>query len=65
MTNGTFAPGFKVALHHKDLKICQAMADQINVPVPLASMAITDYAKLMAAGYGGEDISALFRLKRK
>ncbi|WP_411727611.1 NAD(P)-dependent oxidoreductase [Methyloglobulus sp.] len=36
MTNGTFTPGFKVALHHKDLKICQAMADQVKVPIPLS-----------------------------
>ncbi len=28
MTQGTFAPGFKLALHHKDLKICQSMAKQ-------------------------------------
>ncbi len=28
MTQGIFAPGFKLALHHKDLKICQAMAAQ-------------------------------------
>jgi 3-hydroxyisobutyrate dehydrogenase len=65
MTNGTFNPGFKLALHHKDLLICQAMAEQFNLPIPLSEMTIADYAKLMAEGYGDEDISALFRLKRK
>lgn len=65
MTNGTFTPGFKVALHHKDLKICQAMAEQVNVPIPVSAMTIADYAKLMTEGYGNEDISALFRLKRR
>jgi 3-hydroxyisobutyrate dehydrogenase len=65
MTNGTFTPGFKLALHHKDLLICQAMADQANVPVPVSAMTIADYAKLMSEGYGDEDISALFRLKRE
>jgi 3-hydroxyisobutyrate dehydrogenase len=65
MTNGTFTPGFKVVLHHKDLRICQAMADQANVPIPVSAMTIADYAKLMSAGYGDEDISALYRLKRK
>ena len=30
MTQGTFAPGFKLGLHHKDLKICQAMAAQMG-----------------------------------
>jgi 3-hydroxyisobutyrate dehydrogenase len=65
MTNNTFAPGFKVALHHKDLKICQTMAEQVNVSIPLSTKTIADYAKLMTEGYGDEDISALFRLKRK
>jgi 3-hydroxyisobutyrate dehydrogenase len=64
MSNGTFAPGFKVALHHKDLLICQAMAEQVNIPIPVCATTIADYAKLMAEGYGDEDISALFRLKK-
>jgi 3-hydroxyisobutyrate dehydrogenase len=63
MTNGTFTPGFKLALHHKDLLICQAMAEKLNLPIPVSEMTIADYAKLMAEGYGDEDISALFRLK--
>lgn len=64
MSNGTFTPGFKLALHHKDLLICRAMAEKLNLAIPLSEMTITDYAKLMAVGYGEEDISALFRLKR-
>ena len=31
MVNGHFEPGFKLALHHKDLNICQAMAQQSGV----------------------------------
>ncbi|CAG7856266.1 3-hydroxyisobutyrate dehydrogenase [biofilm metagenome] len=65
MTNGTFTPGFKLSLHHKDLLICQKMAERINFPIPVSDMTIADYAKLMAGGYGDEDISALFRLKGK
>ena len=63
MTNGTFTPGFKLALHHKDLLICQAMAEKLNLPIPVSEMTIANYVKLMAEGYGDEDISALFRLK--
>ncbi len=63
MTLGTFTPGFKLALHHKDLKICQAMAAQAGVPIPLTDITVTDYEQLMAEGYGDEDISALYRLK--
>jgi 3-hydroxyisobutyrate dehydrogenase len=65
MTRGTFAPGFKLALHHKDLKICQAMARQTGAATDLLDMTLTDYERLMAQGYGGEDISALYRLKHK
>lgn len=64
MTRGVFTPGFKLALHHKDLKICQEMARQAGIPIPLADAAVADYQKLMAQGYGDEDISALYRLKK-
>jgi len=64
MTQGTFTPGFKLALHHKDLKICQAMAALTGFPVPLTDMTLVDYEQLMAQGFGDEDISGLFRLKR-
>ena len=47
MTNGTFAPGFKLALHHKDLLICQAMAAKFGLELPVSAMTIADYAKLM------------------
>lgn len=63
MTNGTFAPGFKLALHHKDLHICQTMAAQAGVSIPLSDMTVLAYQQLMADGFGDEDISALYRLK--
>lgn len=55
--------GFKLSLHHKDLAICKAMA-QGKVELPLADQTIADYETLMEQGYGDEDISALYRLKR-
>lgn len=64
MTRGVFAPGFKLALHHKDLKICQEMARQAGISIPLTDVTVADYQKLMAQGYGDEDISALYRLKK-
>lgn len=63
MTRGIFAPGFKLALHHKDLKICQSMAKQSGASTTLIDMTVADYERLMAEGYGDEDISALYRLK--
>ncbi|WP_446808895.1 NAD(P)-dependent oxidoreductase [Methylomonas sp. 2BW1-5-20] len=65
MTQNQFAPGFKLALHHKDLKIAQHMAQHAGVGCPLTVATLADYAKLMAKGYGDEDISALYRLKQK
>jgi 3-hydroxyisobutyrate dehydrogenase len=63
MTRGVFAPGFKLALHHKDLLICQSMAQQTGASTTLIDMTIADYERLMAQCYGDEDISALYRLK--
>ncbi len=64
MTEGQFAPGFRVALHHKDLKICQAMLAADHVQLPMVEMTLVHYERLMADGHGDEDISALYRLKR-
>ena len=64
MCNGTFAPGFRVALHHKDLKICQAMLAADEVALPMVEMTLAQYEQLMADGHGDEDISALYRVKR-
>jgi 3-hydroxyisobutyrate dehydrogenase len=65
MTQGIFAPGFKLALHHKDLLICQSMAEQSGASTTLIDMTIADYERLMAEGYGDEDISALYRIKER
>jgi 3-hydroxyisobutyrate dehydrogenase len=64
MTRGQFDPGFRVALHHKDLTICKQMATQFDVALPVVEMTLIHYRRLMEAGYGDEDISALFREKQ-
>ena len=65
MTRGTYQPGFRLALHHKDLKICQAMAAAHDVQLPCVEMTLVHYRRLMEQGFGDEDISALFRLKKQ
>jgi 3-hydroxyisobutyrate dehydrogenase len=65
MTQGKYEPGFRVALHHKDLDICKRMAEQFDVALPLVEMTLIHYRRLMEAGFGDEDISALFREKQK
>ena len=64
MCSGRFDPGFRVALHHKDLKICQSMLAADEVQLPMVEMTLVDYERLMADGHGDEDISALYRVKR-
>ncbi len=65
MTNGLFEPGFKLSLHHKDLIICQHMAQHTEASIDLAAKTVSDYKRLMDQGFGDEDISALYRLKLK
>lgn len=65
MTEGHFDPGFRVALHHKDLAICKHMAERFDVALPIVEMTLIHYRRLMAAGFGDEDISALFREKQR
>ncbi len=64
MTQGDFEAGFKLALHYKDLKICQAMAKQKKCSTAVIDKTLTDYKELLEQGFGDEDISALYRLKR-
>ncbi len=64
MVQGKFDPGFRVMLHHKDLAICKQMADTFDVALPVTEMTLIHYRRLMEAGYGDEDISALYREKR-
>ncbi len=65
MTKGVFKPGFKVALHAKDLKICQQMAEQAGIDLPLTQTTLDAYQQLMEQGFADEDISSLYRLKKK
>jgi 3-hydroxyisobutyrate dehydrogenase len=64
MVKAEYTPGFRVALHHKDLVLCRQMAEQFGVALPVVEMTLIHYRRLMEAGYGDEDISALFREKR-
>lgn len=64
MMQGKFNPGFRVALHHKDLAICKQMAEQFDVALPVIEMTLIHYRRLMEAGFGDEDISALYREKQ-
>ncbi|MCS4505914.1 NAD(P)-dependent oxidoreductase [Arhodomonas aquaeolei] len=64
MVRGTFEPGFKAALHHKDLGICREMLERMGVSLPVVEMTLKHYERLMEQGHGEEDISTLYRLKQ-
>lgn len=65
MVNGEYPPGFKVALHLKDLTICQRMAAELGGDLPCVDTTLAQYQTLVAEGHGDEDISSLYRLNRR
>jgi 3-hydroxyisobutyrate dehydrogenase len=62
MVRGSYPAGFRVRLHEKDLRICRDMAAASGGELPVVESVLRDYAQLVAAGHGDEDISAVFRL---
>lgn len=63
MARGSYPAGFRVRLHQKDLRICRAMARECGAELSVVEDTLADYERLVAAGHGDEDISAIFRLK--
>jgi 3-hydroxyisobutyrate dehydrogenase len=63
MIREAYPPGFRVRLHAKDLGICHNMAAEFGVELPVVERMLAQYARLIEAGHGDEDISTCFRLK--
>lgn len=61
MLNRSFPPGFRIALHDKDMRIIKAAADVAGVVLPVGSLVGRLMAAAVAAGDGGLDHSALLR----
>ena len=57
-----FAPGFRLALHHKDLGIVSSAAREAGVIIPLGAVVSQLVAATVARGDGGLDHSALLKL---
>lgn len=57
-----FTPGFRIALHDKDMGIVTAAARQAGVVIPLGAVVAQLIASLKAQGDGGLDHSALLKL---
>ena len=61
MLDRTFEPGFRIALHHKDLGIVTTAAREAGVVIPLGSVVAQLMASALANGDGGLDHSGLLR----
>ncbi len=57
-----FTPGFSVDLEYKDLGLAVESAKQLNMPIPMTSMAVQLFEMARAKGIGGEDITALVKI---
>jgi 2-hydroxy-3-oxopropionate reductase len=61
MISGSFEPGFRIDLHHKDLGIVASAAREAGVVAPVAALVGQLMAAARANGDGGLDHSALLR----
>jgi 2-hydroxy-3-oxopropionate reductase len=57
-----FKPGFRLALHHKDMGIVTSAAREAGVTIPLGALVAQFVAAMVARGDGGLDHSGLLKL---
>jgi 2-hydroxy-3-oxopropionate reductase len=62
MLDRQFKPGFRLALHHKDLGIVTSAAREAGVAIPLGAVVAQLVGALVARGHGGLDHSGLLKL---
>jgi 3-hydroxyisobutyrate dehydrogenase len=55
-----FSPQFQLALMEKDLRYFLALAQQLDRPVPVASLVRAQLQAARRAGLGAQDVSAIF-----
>ena len=65
MVNNTYPLGFRVRLHHKDLRIALEAARELGVTLPIGALVDQIENGIIGRGYGDEDMSALARTLRE
>ena len=65
MIDNVYPLGFRVRLHHKDLKIALEAARELGVTLPMTAYVEQIETGLIARGYGDEDVSAIARSVRE
>ena len=62
MLERDFKPGFKAALHQKDMRIVLQSAHELGVALPAAALAAQHINALVGSGEGDLDSSAIYRV---
>jgi 2-hydroxy-3-oxopropionate reductase len=62
MLEADFKPGFKAALHQKDMRIVLQSAHELGVALPAAALAAQHINALVGSGDGELDSSAIFKV---
>jgi 2-hydroxy-3-oxopropionate reductase len=62
MLEADFKPGFKAALHQKDMRIVLQSAHELGVALPAAALAAQHINALVGGGEGDLDSSAIYRV---
>jgi len=65
VVNNTYPLGFRVSLHHKDLRIALDTARELDVTLPATALVAQIENGLIARGYGDDDVSAIGRSIRE
>ena len=65
VVNNTYPLGFRLKLHHKDLRIALEAARELKVTLPATALVAQIENGLLARGYGDDDISAIARAIRE
>jgi 3-hydroxyisobutyrate dehydrogenase len=65
MVNNTYPLGFRIRLHHKDLRIALEAARDLGVTLPIGALVDQIESGIIGRGYGDEDMSAMARTLRE
>ena len=65
MVDNSYPLGFRVRLHHKDLKIALEAARELGVALPATALVDAMETGLIGRGFGDEDVSAIARTVRE
>lgn len=57
-----FAPSFRVDLAHKDLRLAEEVAQEVNLALPVTTAALLAFTMARGLGFDGEDTAALVKV---